>query len=401
MATDILKVLGVLFLAPSLFFFLYYFILALLSVVCRGKPAAPRRANENPRFAILVPAHNEEMSITPTLQSCRAIDYPLDKYDVFVIADNCTDDTAGIVRAHGFQCLERHDERLIGKGHALRWGFDQLLHVSYDAFVVLDADCQIDPHCLNVFANEIMSGQSVLQANSVVSNPDSSAISYAVAVGNAMENHLYYRPKSLLGLVVLLRGTGMVFRRDVLELHPWSAFSIAEDTDYSISLYTNGVTIKFLPGVTLRSPFPVRMEQLAAQRRRWAGGNMQLGKSRALKFLWEGISKGKVLYLDMGLTLMSQSKPLQLAFVGLLYLVSALGFLLTHERFFVALIGLSNALVLGYALYLLWGILSLGLSRRRFALLIQTPLVLAALVMLALRSIFVSRDVRWESTPRQ
>jgi len=101
------------------------------------------------------------------------------------------------------------------------------------------------------------------------------------------------------------------------------------------------------------------------------------------------------------LTLMSQSKPLQLSFVGLLYLVSALGFLLTHEPFFVALVGLSNALVLGYALYLLWGILRLGLSRHRFTLLILTPPVVAALIMLALRSVFVSKDVRWESTPRQ
>lgn len=401
MATALLQVLAILFLTPALVFFVHYFTLALLSTVCRGKCAPPRGEGAALRFAIVVPAHNEESTIAQTLRSCKGIAYPADRYDVVVVADNCTDNTASIARANGVQCLERHDDALIGKGHALRWAFERLLPKNHDAFVVLDADCLIDPHSLDIFSNEIASGQSVLQANDVVSNPDSSAISYAVAVGNAMENHLYYRPKSCLGLVVLLRGTGMVFRRDVLELHPWGAFSVAEDAEYSISIYRNGLKVKFLPDVTVRSPSPRRIEQLAAQRLRWASGNAQLSKHRALKFIADGISKCSLLDLDTGLTIMSRSKPLQLAIVGILYVVSTLGLLLTHALFFRFVFGLSNVLVAGYALYVIWGVLDLGLSWHRFRLLAQTPIVLAGLVLYALRGLLTSKDARWERTPRQ
>ncbi|UCE02327.1 MAG: glycosyltransferase [Candidatus Latescibacterota bacterium] len=395
----VLRALGLLFAVSSVVLFLYNFTLALVSLACRR--AVPQKAAQDLRFAIVVPAHNEERTIAATLHSCQAIDYPADNYDVFVIADNCTDDTAGVVSSHGIHCLVRQDPTRRGKGYALRWAFDQLLPKGYDAFVVLDADCRIDAYSLNVFADEIASRQAVLQANNVVSNPDDSAISYAVAVGNAMENHLYYRPKSELGLMVLLRGTGMVFRREVLERYPWGAFSIVEDMDYSISLYKNGLKVKFLSDVAVRSPAPGDSEQLAAQRSRWAGGNVQLGKAGALKLLTEGIGKGKAIYVDMALTIVSQSKPLQLISVAALYLVSTLGILLSRDRFFDGLFGLSNVLVIGYAAYILWGILDLGLSRRRLELLLQTPPVLARLAVTALRSVVRGSDAAWERTPRE
>jgi cellulose synthase/poly-beta-1,6-N-acetylglucosamine synthase-like glycosyltransferase len=396
----VLRALGLLFAVSSVVLFLYNFTLALLSLVRRRGQTTPREVGQNLRFAIVVPAHNEERTIAATLHSCRAIDYPADKYDVFVIADNCTDDTAGVVCNHGIHCLERQDETQRGKGYALRWAFDQLLPKGYDAFVVLDADCRIDAHSLSVFADEMASRQAVLQANNTVSNPDDSAISYAVAVGNAMENQLYYRPKSELGLVVLLRGTGMVFRREVLERYPWGAFSIVEDMDYSISLYKNGLKVKFLPDVAVRSPSPVNFEQLAAQRSRWAGGNVQLGKVGAPKLLAEGIGKRKAIYVDMALTIVSQSKPLQLTSVSLLYLISTLGILLSRDRFFDGLFGLSNVLVIGYAVYILWGVLDLGLSLRRLKLLLQTPPVFVKLAVIALRSVLRGSAAAWDRTPR-
>jgi cellulose synthase/poly-beta-1,6-N-acetylglucosamine synthase-like glycosyltransferase len=57
-----------------------------------------------------------------------------------VVADNCTDRTAGIGRAEGAVVLERTSADEKGKGHALRWAFDRLLQESYEGFVVCDAD---------------------------------------------------------------------------------------------------------------------------------------------------------------------------------------------------------------------------------------------------------------------
>ncbi len=50
------------------------------------------------RFAILVPAHNEERLIATTLRSLPEIDYPAVLFEVHVVADHCTDRTVEIVR---------------------------------------------------------------------------------------------------------------------------------------------------------------------------------------------------------------------------------------------------------------------------------------------------------------
>ena len=73
-------------------------------------------------FAIVIPAHNEEEIIARVLKSCAELDYPADKYRVFVIADNCTDRTAALSRSLHASCLERQDAERAGKGHA--WSGD-------------------------------------------------------------------------------------------------------------------------------------------------------------------------------------------------------------------------------------------------------------------------------------
>ncbi len=45
-------------------------------------------------FALIVAAHNEEIVIGNVVDSLNNLDYPKELYDVYVIADNCTDKTA-------------------------------------------------------------------------------------------------------------------------------------------------------------------------------------------------------------------------------------------------------------------------------------------------------------------
>ena len=78
------------------------------------------------RFRILVPAHNEEALIADTMRALAAMTYPRELFEVHVVADNCTDATAALVRAAGFNAHERDDLTNPGKGPALGWLFDQL-----------------------------------------------------------------------------------------------------------------------------------------------------------------------------------------------------------------------------------------------------------------------------------
>ena len=265
----------------------YKYVLAVVGLV--GSEEA-RQASWPPvhRFAIVIPAHDEEASIREAVESCRLSNYPGERFAVFVIADNCSDQTAERALLAGAVCWNGSDPTARGKGHALAWGFDQVLPMGFDALVVLDADCRIEPHALRAFDRALEAGERVLQCSYVVANPDEAAMSYASAVGNAIENDLFYEPKSRLGLAVLLRGTGMVFHREILERFPWKAHSVTEDVQYALQLIRDGVRIRFLPDVRGLLPFPVTPEPLAIQRRRWAAGVAGLGKVEAMRLMIDG-----------------------------------------------------------------------------------------------------------------
>src|SRR6476646_7970997 len=98
------------------------------------------------RFAVMVPAHDEELLIRRTVGSLLALDYPPDMFTVHVIADNCTDSTAERARALGATVHERVDPDQRGKGYALRWLFGRLLPdpAGGDAFVIVDADSVVN-----------------------------------------------------------------------------------------------------------------------------------------------------------------------------------------------------------------------------------------------------------------
>src|SRR5882672_8297430 len=109
-------------------------------------PSVPRL-----RFRILVPAHDESAGIAGTVESLLAVDYPRELFDVLVIADNCTDDTAARARAAGAVVLERTSETERGKGYALHYAFGRLPE-EIDAAVVIDADTLVSQNLLRAFS---------------------------------------------------------------------------------------------------------------------------------------------------------------------------------------------------------------------------------------------------------
>ncbi len=155
-------------LIPSIFFALYLSFLTLLAMLRRQRSLPVPKILR--RFAIMVPAHNEEGVIENTLHSLKQIYYPSDKFDIIVIADNCVDRTAAIAREMNVTVLERFDTVNVGKGYALKWCMDRLIDSenSYDAFVVIDADTVASANLLSVMNRHIESGAVCVQCSDMV-----------------------------------------------------------------------------------------------------------------------------------------------------------------------------------------------------------------------------------------
>lgn len=90
----------------------------------------------------MIPAHNEEMVLGDLLENLKILKYPKELYDIYVIADNCTDSTAEVAHRHGAYVFERCNKELGGKGYAMDWAFPKIFETGrhYDAFCVFDAD---------------------------------------------------------------------------------------------------------------------------------------------------------------------------------------------------------------------------------------------------------------------
>jgi 1,2-diacylglycerol 3-beta-glucosyltransferase len=395
-----LQLLCLVFLVPAGLCCAYCLFLAGVELLARGSRRLSR-TNASHTFAILIPAHNEETMLPAALRACADLDYPADKFKVYVVADNCTDRTAAVAAAWGGVVLERRDETSRGKGPALAWALKHVLADRPDAVVVLDADCRLDRHALRAFDERLCAGDAVLQAAYVAANPEESTISYVAAVGNVLENELFYSPKARLGLAVLLRGTGMVFRRDVLERHPWRAHSVTEDTEYTVELLRAGVGVRFLPQVRVVSDFPAGAEQLRVQRQRWVAGNLRIGKAWALRLLVEGIFARRGTLADLGWTLLVLSRPLVLAEALAALLLAVVCTWLKPGALSAGLLAAGLAVILLYGLYLTLAVVRLGINGRRLRLLAGSAVAFGRLLGLALRGLLGPGESSWRRTPRQ
>lgn len=397
--TQLLTIMGALLLLASGAVLGYYWFLALVSLL-RQQVSSSVHGPPQSRFLILIPAHNEEAHLARTLEACRRLDYPAAGLAVVVIADNCTDRTSAIALEHGVRVVERNEPMLRGKGHALEFALRQIGLDDHDAVLILDADCRIESHSLRLFDRLLRSGEQVLQASYVVANPDDSPISYALAVGNYLENYLFYAPRATLGGSALLRGTGLVLHRHVLQRFPWRAHSVVEDVEYGLSLVRAEIPVRFVANAVVRSDFPTNEQQLRVQRTRWAGGHFSLTRRQAVALIWEGLRKRRAGLVDLGWMMLTVSRPLLILCVVLGLLVQTSRLLVRPDA--IAATGFACAWLLFVLLvaYFALGVLGLGLNARRLHLLLRAPIVIVRLVAISARRVLgVGRDI-WVRTPR-
>ena len=267
--------------------------LALLSVGAlletrRRAVSAREPLQENlPSFALLIPAHDEEAVIAGALSSIAAVDYPPQHRRVFVVADNCADQTAAIARRGGATVYERHDPTQRAKGYALRWLLERLREddLNFDAYVIVDADSQLSHNFLREMAATLASGAQVTQAQYRVRNHDSGWLAGLRAVAFALFNHLRPLGRARFGWSAGLKGNGMCFSRAVIEKYGWDAHSLAEDAEFHIRLLTSGIRVVYAPDAIVAAEMPITLRQAHSQQARWERGRLQLARLAARELL--------------------------------------------------------------------------------------------------------------------
>ena len=233
----------------------------------------PASGSTSRRFAIVVPAHNEESSVSNTLRSLAKLDYPEERYGVFVVADNCQDATAEVARRFRCTVWERTDPGRRSKGHALNWAFGRIPS-EYDAIVVVDADSEVGSGLLVEFSQAYQS--SVALQGLYLQSSGSGPVPIASYVASALHNGLKPYGREKLGCSVGLGGNGMCLPRDLVREVPWQRFGLAEDAEYHLDLVLSGRRVRFVPGARVWAEAPGNFKSLQSQRSRWEGGRTEV-----------------------------------------------------------------------------------------------------------------------------
>jgi len=253
--------------------FLYHFVISIFGWVKRKEVDAEMFAPKN-RFALLVAAHNEELVIGNIVRSLKNLDYPSELYDIYVIADNCNDNTAKIARESGAIVYERFDNKKRGKGFALQWMFRKLfaMEKSYDAVCVFDADNLVSPGFLKEMNKQLLRGYEVVQGYLDSKNPFDSLISSCYAITYWLNNRLFQLPRYYLGLSCAIGGTGFTVSTRVLKEIGWDATCLTEDLEFTIKLVLAGKKVYWAHNAVVYDEKPITLAQSWKQRKRWMQG---------------------------------------------------------------------------------------------------------------------------------
>ncbi|KEQ21649.1 glycosyltransferase family 2 protein [Paenibacillus tyrfis] len=251
-------------------------------------------------FAVLVAAHNEEQVVGALIENLKNLDYPKELYDIFVICDNCTDNTAQIVRDMGVHACERNNPKLRGKGYAIEWMLKELWKMprEYDAVVMFDADNLVSTDYLKHMNNDLCNGSKVIQAYLDTKNPHDSWITAAYAVTYWYCNRLWQLPRTNLGLANYLGGTGMCFESNLLKEIGWGATSLVEDLEFTMRCVMRGVNPTFNYYARVYDEKPLTFKASARQRLRWMQGHFNVARRYFFPLFWKGIKEGNWAKID-------------------------------------------------------------------------------------------------------
>jgi cellulose synthase/poly-beta-1,6-N-acetylglucosamine synthase-like glycosyltransferase len=266
----------------SVVFTLFYLYQAVYLIVPfvkkRSQPARPVVMH---RYGVLISARNEASVIGHLVRNIGEQTYPSELVTVFVVADNCTDDTARVAREAGAVVYERFNSIQVGKGYAL----DYLLGMirkdypkdMFDGFFVFDADNLLDENYIAEMNKTFSEGYRIITSYRNSKNYEDNWISAGYSLWFLRESQFLNNSRMLLGTSCTVSGTGFLVHRDVIEKNGgWKFFLLTEDIEFSVHSIISGERIAFCKSAVLYDEQPTDFRQSWQQRLRWAKGFFQV-----------------------------------------------------------------------------------------------------------------------------
>jgi len=269
------------------------------------------------RYAVLIAARNEETVIGHLIDSLKKQDYPAELVDIYVVADNCTDDTYGVAKGRGINVYRRNNNIKVGKGYALQFLLDKIKEEHsdrhYDGYFVFDADNILEPDYITEMNKAFSSGNAVVTGYRNTKNYGDNWITAGYGIYFMRESEYLNRSRDYMGLSSFVSGTGYVFADRLLKrAGGWSWFALTEDLEFTADMVAQGERVAYCHNAVLYDEQPSDFTQSVLQRSRWIKGFFQVMKLRGASLVKSLFRTGSFSCYDLLMTL----APFVLTVVG-------------------------------------------------------------------------------------
>lgn len=315
MSDTVFTVISIMLQIFSLSIGVYYLIIGLAGFL----PVRHRQCQNDKihTFALIISAHNEEKVIANMVNSLNLLDYPKEAYNIIVVADNCTDNTAYEAEKAGAEVYVRNNALLKGKGYALEWIFEKLYHKEqrYDYISVFDADNLVDKNFLTEMNKMANQGYTAVQGFLDSKNPYDSWISAAYSYCFWTVNRIFQQARYNLNLCCELSGTGFIIASDTLQKLGWGATCLTEDMEFTMKLALNNEKVAFAYGAKVYDEKPLTLKQSWKQRVRWMRGHCDVASRYFKPLVKKGIRERKLSCIDCAVYLI---QPVRITAIGII-----------------------------------------------------------------------------------
>ncbi len=262
------------------------------------------------RFGIVIPARNEKDVIAETVKCILASKYPRELFDVYVVADNCTDNTAELARAAGATVYERFDPdpKHHKAGYALKFLFEKIMEEHpgyYEAFIKFDADNLMGPDYISRMNDAFDAGVKCARGYSNSKNIDQNICTGISGLWYIRDCRFASHFRSAIGQGTMLGGAGMMFAAEIIEKHGWDCLSASDDTEFTMRrLNQDKIKTMYVKDAVVYEDQPSTIKETFKRYKRMSGALCKLFFTQGCKSFALFFVRWKWTYIDMFITLM-------------------------------------------------------------------------------------------------
>lgn len=271
----IVKIIYIILTIIALGYVIYFGLTGLLAF--KKNKTRIKKFSDKTKFAILIAARNEANVVGSLVKSLVNQKYNKDLYDIYVLPNNCSDNTGDVAKEAGAKILDV-TVPVKCKGDVLKFAFETLKKKDYDAYMVFDADNVVHPDFLHYMNNIYQSGYKCAQGRKDSKNMYDNWVTCSYSLFYSIQNLFFNKARTNVKMSATINGTGFMISKDFIDEGRFNPTTVTEDIELSICCILNDIPVIYTDEAITYDEQPTGFKDSIKQRTRWSVGIIQCCK---------------------------------------------------------------------------------------------------------------------------